>query len=96
MHELHNDLPFFPEKMKIEKDEKIVANLHDKRESIICLKYLKRALNHGLVLKKVHRAITFNQEAWLNPYINMKTELRKNAKNDCESLSIMQGKCEKA
>ena len=30
LHELHNDLPFLPERMKIEKVEKIVVNLHDK------------------------------------------------------------------
>ena len=33
-------------------------------------------------MKKVHRIIEFNQEAWLKPYIDMSTELRKIAKND--------------
>ena len=28
--------------------------------------------------------IPFNQEAWLKPYIDMDTELRKQAKNDFE------------
>ena len=42
----------------------------------------KKALNHGLKLKKIHRIIEFNQEAWLKPYIDMNTELRKVAKND--------------
>ena len=32
LHELHNDLPFLPERMKIEKVEKLVATLHDKIE----------------------------------------------------------------
>ena len=35
LHELHNDLPFLPERMKIEKVEKIVANLNDKTEYVI-------------------------------------------------------------
>ena len=28
LHELHNDLPFLPEKMTIEKIEKLIANLY--------------------------------------------------------------------
>ena len=32
----------------------------------------------------MHRIIGFNQEAWLKSYIDMKTELRKVAKNDFE------------
>ena len=45
---------------------------------------LKQALNHGLKFKKIHRVIEFNQKAWLKPYTEMNTELRKLAKNDFE------------
>ena len=46
----YNDLPFLPEKMKIEQ----VANLHDKKEYVIHVRNLKGALlNHELLLKKV-------------------------------------------
>ena len=48
------------------------------------IRSLKQAFNHGLVLKKVHRAIEFNLRAWLKEYINMNTESRKNARNDFE------------
>ena len=64
--------------MKIEKVERLVANLHNKTEYIIHIRSLKQALNHGLVLKKVHRVIKFDQNAWLKPYIDMNTDLRKN------------------
>ena len=47
---------------------------------------LKKALNHGLKLKKIHRIIEFNQEAWLKPYIDINTELRKLASNDFEKV----------
>ena len=43
---------------------------------------MKQVLNNGLILKKVRRAIEFNQEAWLNKYIDMNIELRKKANND--------------
>ena len=45
---------------------------------------LKQALDHGLILKKFHKVIHFNQEAWLKKPIDMNTELRKEAKNDFE------------
>ena len=84
LHEIHNGLPFLPERMKIEKVEKLAANLLDKTEYVIHIKNLKQALNHGLVLKKLHRIIKFNQNAWLKPYIDMNSDLRKKAKNDFE------------
>ena len=45
---------------------------------------MKQALNHGLILNKIHRVIQFNQEAWLKEYIDMNTELRKHSRNDFE------------
>ena len=79
---------FLLERTKIEKVEKLVANLHDKTEYVIHIRNLKQALNHGLVLKKVHRVIKFNQNAWLKPYIDMNTDLRKNTKNDFEKVFL--------
>ena len=58
--------------------------MHDKKEYVTLIRILEQALNHGLILKKVYRVIKFNQEAWLKPYIDMNTELRKKAKNDFE------------
>ena len=48
------------------------------------IRVLKQALNHGLVLRKVHRIIQFNQKDWLKQYIDMNTKLRKEAKNDLQ------------
>ena len=82
LHKLHSDMPFLPERMKIDKTQKLVYNLRDKKEYVVHFSILKQALNHGLKLKKVHRVIEFNQEAWLKKYIDMNTELRKKASND--------------
>ena len=49
LRELHNDLPFLPERTKIEKVEILVANLHDKTQYVLHIRNLKQALNHGLV-----------------------------------------------
>ena len=70
--------------MKIEKVEKLVVNLHAKIEYVIHIRNLKQVLNHGLVLKKVRKVITFNQNAWLKPHIDMNSDLRKKVKNNFE------------
>ena len=84
LHDIHSDLPFLPKRMKIDKCKKLVCNLLNKNKYVVHIKSLKQALNHGLKLKKVHRIIKFNQKAWLKPYIDMNTELRKLAKDDFE------------
>ena len=84
LHDLHSDLPFSPERMNINKCSKLVCNLYDKNNYAVHLRSLKQALNHGLILKDVHRVIQFNQEACVKEYIDMNTELRKQAKNDFE------------
>ena len=84
LHGLHEDLSFLPERMNIDKYKKLVCNLYDKKNYIVHIRSLKQALNHGLILNKVHRVIPFYQEAWLKPYIDMNTAYRKNAKNDFE------------
>jgi hypothetical protein len=81
----HNEFPFLPEKMKLANDvEKLTCNLHDKERYVVHIRALQQALQHGLVLSKVHRVIEFKQSAWLKPYIDMNTEYRKKAKNAFE------------
>ena len=58
------------------------------KNCVVHIRSLKQALNHGLVLKGVHKVIQFNQEAWLKEYVDMNTELRKQAKNDFEKISL--------
>ena len=60
---LHSDLPFLPERNKIKQCNQLVCNVHDKKNYAVHIRALKQALNHGLILKKVHRIIQFNQKA---------------------------------
>ena len=84
MFSLHSDVPFLPERKKIEKCNQLICDFHDKKNYVVDIKALKQELNHGLILKKVPRVIPFNQKAWLKPYIDLNTELRKEAKNGFE------------
>ena len=74
LYNVQNELLFLTERMNIEKFEKLVANLHDENKCVIHIWSLKQALNHVLILKKVHRAITFNQKAELKSCIKINTE----------------------
>ena len=81
----HKDLPFLLERKKIKKVEKLICSIEDKEKYVVHIRALKQVLNYDLKLKKVQRVIQFYQKAWLKPYIDMNTELRKNAKNGFEN-----------
>ena len=81
---LHSDLPFLTDRMKVNKVKKLVSNVTDKENYSIHIVALKQTLNHGLKLIRVHSVISFRREAWLKPYIDLNTELRKNSKNKFE------------
>ena len=61
LHDLHSNLPFLPERMKINKCIKLVCNLYGKNYYVAHIRSLKQALNRGLILKKVHKVIQFYQ-----------------------------------
>ena len=88
LHDSHNDFPFMCDKMKINKVEKLVPNLKDKKNYVIHIRALDQAHRHGLVLERIHRAIEFNQMDWMKPYIDFNTKLRIAATNDFEKISL--------
>ena len=84
LQKLHNDLPFLAEQLKLNKHKKLTTNLYDKTNYVVHIRTLQQALKNGLVLTKVHKAIQFEQSAWLKPYIIKNNDLRTKAKNDFE------------
>ena len=84
LHNPHNDLPFMCERMEINGVEKLVPNLRDKKSYVIYIQALNQALQHGLRLDRIHRAIEFDQSPWLKTYIDFNTQLSTAATNDFE------------
>lgn len=87
LHDEHNDYPFCPERRSISgitKNEKLFLTFFDKKNYIVHFSMLKLALEHNLVLKKVHRVLQFKQSAWMKEYIDKNTDLRAKTSNDFE------------
>ncbi|VVC34772.1 Hypothetical protein CINCED_3A008427 [Cinara cedri] len=60
-----------------------MARLEEKTSYIIHYINLKQVMVNGLVVKKVHRVMQFNQLLWLKDYIDLNTEMRKSNNNVC-------------
>ena len=85
LHDLHNDYPFCPERVKCNNGvEKLIPNLRNKTKYVIHYKNLIQCLKAGMKLKKIHRGIKFIESEWMRPYIEMNTKLRAKAKNNFE------------
>ena len=76
----HKDLPFLPERKKVNKREKLICSTEDKEKYVVHKRALKQASNHGLILK-VHRVIKLHQRAWLKPYIDINAKKKKQKMN---------------
>ena len=64
LHDLHNDYPLCPERVKCDKGvEKLIPNLRDKTKYVIHYKNLMQCLKLGMKLKKIHRGIKFIESA---------------------------------
>ena len=67
--------------------EKLVPNLMDKEKYVLDIRNLRYYVDKGMIVKKIHRVITFDQCPWLKSYIDFNTEKRKMAKNEFERTS---------
>ena len=88
LYKTHNELPFLTERMNIGKVEKLVPNLNKKKKIRRSHQGVGTSTNHGLVLKRMHRAIKSEQSAWLEPYI-MQQHQRTSLKNEKDFFKLM-------
>ena len=84
LHDLHNDYPLAPERIKVNRVEKLIPNLNHKTNYVVHHEALKLYHNLGLKVTEIHRGITFEESTWLKPYIELNTNLRTKGKNDFE------------
>ena len=63
---------------------KLVPNLMNKTHYLCHYRNLRFYLQHGMILKKIHRVIRFHQDKWLAPYIETNQNLRAHAANEFE------------
>ena len=71
LHKLHNEYPLAPERVVINKIEKLLPNLNDKKNYVVHHKSLKLYVSLGLKITKVHKGITFKESDWLKKYITL-------------------------
>ena len=80
----HNDYPLAPERLNIDGVEKLICHFKPRKNYVVHFVNLRQYLEMGMILTAVHRGISFNQSAWMEPYIRKNTELRKCAANSFE------------
>ena len=51
-HDFHSDLPFLPERMKINKCKKLVCNLYDKKKLCCSYKVIKASIKSWANIKE--------------------------------------------
>ena len=63
--------------------------MYGEEDYALHIKVLKMILDYRLILEKFQRVIRFNQEAWLNIYVDMNAEIRKKTRNHFERNSLI-------
>lgn len=62
--------------------DKLIGTLKSKKNYVVHYRNLQLYLDLGLKLTAVHRCLSFEQSAWLKPYIDLNTKLRTESNND--------------
>ena len=71
-------------KIKVGDVKKLIPNLGNKTNYVLCYKVLQLYLSLGMKLTKIHRVRKFEQSEWMKKYINFNTGKRTNAANSFE------------
>ena len=85
LHDNHNEYPLAPERLRVNKVDKLIPNLNNKEKYVVHHRSLKQYLDLGLKLIKIHRGgVKFNERTWLKDYIQLNTDLRTKGTTEFE------------
>jgi len=84
LHDLHNDYPLAPERLMVNKVEKLIPNLNNTKRYVLHYHNLTQCREMKLKITKIHQGISFCEAAWMKPYIDLNTRLRAKAQNEFE------------
>jgi len=84
LNDLHKDYPLAPERIVVNKVEKLIPTLRKKDKCVLHHQNLKQYLEMGMNLTKIHRGISFAEDAWLKSYIELNMKLRTEASSEFE------------
>ena len=85
LHNLHNDYPLAPERVKMGNVEKLIPN---KTNYFVHYENLKLYESFGLKIAKIHRGIKFEESSLLEEYINLNTKLRIEDKQSGNNFDV--------
>jgi len=85
LHDLHNDYPLAPERVTVNKVEKLIPNLRNKTKYVVHYENLKLYERLGLKITKIHQGINFDESAWLKKYSIIPSQLTWSSVNFDES-----------
>ena len=81
LHDLHNDYPLAPERVKIGNIEKLIPNLNNKTNYVVHYEHLKLYESLGLKITKIHRGTKFKESAWMEEYTRLRIEAKQSGNN---------------
>ena len=84
LHDTHNDYPLAPESVTVNGVKKLIPGLHDKEKYVVHHEALRCYLRNGMVLRKIHEGISYEEQDFMKKFIEINAEARKIARNDFE------------
>lgn len=69
---------------KFKPTTKLVPNLMNKENYIVHIRNLQFYTEMGMKIIRVHRVMSFQQSAWMKPYVEFNTEMRKKATTELD------------